>query len=145
MKLPSFLEAARRRWLTQADHATPDYRQAGEQALTLAAEAYAQTPAYNHQLQLDELHARIRRLEADLVAERTAVLKLHRQLDQQNIPTPKRQLRAQLTELHTAELTRLRRWLSSSETTKLFTHTRLLNLQTELRRRINHLERSQLP
>ena len=144
MKLPVFLEAARRRWLVQTATATPAHRQAGEQALSLVAEAYAQTPAYNHQLQLDELRARIRHLEADLLAERTASLKLSRQLDQQGF-TPKRQLRAQLEQERATELRRLQQWLATSESTVRFTHERLANLQTELRRRINHLERSRQP
>jgi len=144
MKLPAFLEAARRRWLAQTATSTPAHRQAGEQTLALVAEAYAQTPAYNHQLQLDELRARIRHLEADLLAERTASLKLSRQLDQQGF-TPKRQLRAQLEQAQATELRRLQQWLTTSESALRFTHERLANLQTELRRRINHLERSRQP
>ena len=143
MKPPAFLVAARHRWHAQATTATPAQRQAGEEAIALVAEAYAQTPAYNHQLQLDELRARIRQFESDLVAERTATLKLGRQLDQQPGPTPKRQLRAQAEQARTTELTRLRRWLATSDNAIRFTHERLYNLQTELRRRINHLERTQ--
>lgn len=139
MKLPPFLVTARSRWHAQTA-AVPTHRQAGEEALALVTEVYAQTPIYNHQLQLDELRARIRHLEADLVAERTASLKLSRQLDQQGF-TPKRQLRAQAEQARTNELTRLRRWLASSEQEQNFFQRRLLNLQTELRRRINHLER----
>lgn len=144
MKLPVFLETARRRWLAQTATVTPAHRQAGEQALSLVAEAYAQTPAYNHQLQLNELRARIRHLEADLLAERTASLKLSRQLDQQGF-TPKRQLRAQAEQARTTEVARLRNWLAASENVICFSHERLHNLQTELRRRINHLERSRQP
>ncbi len=141
MKLPPFLASARNRWLTQIPHATTDQRHAGEQALALVAEVYAQTPVYNHQLQLDELCARLRRLEADLVAERTATLKLGRQLDQQGF-TPKRQLRAQLEQERATEIRRLQQWLALSEAAGRFSRERLANLQTELRRRINHLERS---
>ena len=142
MKLPAFLVTARSRWLTQATAATPAHRQAGEEALALVAEAYAQTPAYNYQLQLDELRARIRHLEADLVAERTATLKLGRQLDQQLGPTPKRQFRAQAEQARTTEVARLRRWLAASEHEHNFFQHRLHKLQTELRRHITHLERS---
>jgi hypothetical protein len=143
MKLPPFLVTARSRWHAQTA-AVSTHRQTGEEALALVTEVYAQTPVYNHQLQLDELRARIRHLEADLVAERTASLKLSRQLDQQGY-TPKRQLRAQAEQVRTTELTRLRRWLTSSEQEQNFFQRRLLNLQTELRRRINHLERTKLP
>lgn len=145
MKLPPFLATARSRWLTQAPAATPAHRQAGEEALALVAEAYAQTPAYNYQLQLDELRARIRHLEADLMAERTATFKLGRQLDQQPGPTPKRQLRAQAEQARATEVARLRNWLAASENVIRFSHERLHKLQTELRRRINHLERSRKP
>lgn len=141
MKPSAFLTAARTRWRALTG-SSPDRHQAGEEALALVTEAYAQTPAYNYQLQLDELRARIRHLESDLVAERTATLRLGRQLDQQPGPTPKRQLRAQAEEARTTELARLRRWLAASEQEGNFFQQRLHKLQTELRRRITHLERT---
>lgn len=139
-KLPAFLLAARSRWCTHTADASPLQQQAGQEALAFVAEAYAQTPAYNYQLQLDQLRTRIRQLESDLVAERTASLKLGRQLDQQRAavfkpkPTP--------PTVHAAEIVRLRTWLGISLNERHFTHERLHNLQTELRRRLTKLERT---
>lgn len=81
MKLPPCLNAARSRWRTLAT-VTAAHRQGGEAARALVAEAYAQTPAYNYQLQFDQLRARIRQFEADLGAEHATTLKLGCQLDQ---------------------------------------------------------------
>ena len=139
MKILSFLELARRRWHQQQ----PDQvrREAGDQALDLVAAAYATTPDYNYQLHLDELAARVRTLEADLVAERTAALKRQRQHEQALTHAGRRAVSTRLTQAYAAEQARLKGWLSAAENDQAFTHERLQKLQNGLRRRLAHVTR----